>query len=133
MRLDVRVLRAEKLVPYIKACIKREEKGLEPLDPARVLHCTRFYSDTEEFCKGMIVEDLITLRDAKGEEMLVDTTKLRFLTVERQPIRLRDKLYLTYSNGASGILYNHDTSVTVTCLDGTYRRIFINRIRHIVF
>ena len=129
----IALLRAEKLVSYIKACVKKEEKGLEPLDERRVLRCTRFYSATEEFCKGMIVEDFITLYDKSGTEMQVDTTRLRFVTVEPQPLRLRDKLYLTYSNGASGVLYNRDTVVTVACLDGTYRKIALNRIRHIVF
>lgn len=129
----IALLRAEKLVPYIKDRVKREGKGLEAIDPRRILCCTRFYSDTEEFCKGMIVEDFLTLCDAHGEEMLVDTSKLRFITVEPQLLRLRDKLYITYSNGASGVLYNRDATVTVACLDGSFRKISLNRVRHIVF
>lgn len=129
----IALLRAEKIAAYIKACVKKEEKGLEAVDPRRILRCTRFYSATEEFCKGMLLEDFLTLRDENGAEVLVDTTKLRYVTVESQPLRFRDKLYVTYSNGASGVLYNRDTEMTVACLDGTYRKIAINRIRYIVF
>ena len=129
----IALLRAEKIAAYIKACVKKEEKGLEAVDERRILRCTRFYSLTEEFCKGMLLEDFLTLYNEQGAEVLVDTTKLRYVTAEHQPLRFRDKLYVTYSNGATGILYNRNTEMTVACLDGSYRKIAINRIRHIVF
>ena len=129
----IALLRAEKLVSYMKSCVKKEEKGLEEVHPRRILHCTRFYSTTEEFCKGMIVEDLITLYGEGGEELLVDTTMLRYITVEPQPLRLRDKLYVTYTNGASNILYNRNCTLTIACLDGSFRKIALNRVRYVVF
>ena len=129
----VALLKADKLAAYIKACVKKEEKGLEEVDADRMLRCTRFYSATEEFCKGLLVEDYWELTDKSGREILLDTTKLRYVTVEKQPLRLRDKLYVTFQNGASDVFYNRDLTVTVACLDGTYRKISLNRIRHIVF
>ena len=129
----IAMLKADKLVSYIKSCIKKEEKGLEAVDPARMLRCTRFYSATEEFCKGLLVEDYVELINKSGKPVLLDTTKLQYITVEKQPLRFRDKLYVTFQNGTSDVFYNRDTTVTVACLDGTYRKIALNRIRHVVF
>lgn len=130
---DVALLRADRLVSYINACAKQEKKDLLAVDSARILRCTRFYSDTREFCKGMLVEDYLELFDEQGSRVLLDTTKLSYISAEHQPLRMRDKLYVTYTNGASGVFYNRDDTVTVACLDGTYRKIALNKINHIVF
>jgi hypothetical protein len=62
-----------------------------------------------------------------------DTTCLPYLSVQAQPLKLRDKLLVTYTNGATDVFYNRDTIFTVGCLDGSYKKIALNRIRHIVF
>ena len=63
----------------------------------------------------------------------LEALRLQYLTVEHQPLRLRDKLYVTYTNGSTGVFYNRDAILTVACIDGSYKKIALNRIRHIVF
>ena len=53
--------------------------------------------------------------------------------MEPQPLRLRDKLYVTYINGATGIFYNRDTVLTLQLLDGSFQKIALSRVRHAVF
>ena len=48
-------------------------------------------------------------------------------------MRLRDKLYVTYINGATDVFYQRDLSLTVACLDGSYQTLALSRLRHIVF
>ncbi|MBQ9760421.1 MAG: NERD domain-containing protein [Clostridia bacterium] len=129
----IALVKADKLIDTVKARVKAEIGNFEDLDTDRILRSTRFYSVDEEFCKGMLVEDYLDLYDKEGREILLDTTKLRFITVERQSLRLRDKLYVTYLNGDSDVFFNRDVTVTVACLDGTFRKIALNRIRYIVF
>ncbi len=129
----ISLLKADRLAAHIKELARTEEKSFPSVDADTILRCTRFYSLSEEFCKGMMVEDYLELTDADGNEVLLDTTRLRYISVDHQPLRLRDKLYVTFHNGASAVFYNRDVVVTVACLDGTYRRIALNRIRHIVF
>lgn len=129
----IALLRAEALAGYINSCAKHEEKDLLAVEPLRILRCTRFYSDTREFCKGILVEDYLELFDEQGGRVLLDTTKLRYISAEHQPLRARDKLYVTYQNGASGVFYNRNDTVAVACLDGSYRKIALNKINHIVF
>ena len=128
----IALVKTEKLVPLIKSLVKKDPFD-EAVDPDRILRCTRFYSETEEFCKGILADGYLELLDRDGNEVLVDTTRLRFITVSPQPLRLCDKLYVTFDNGASDIFYNRATTVTVACLDGTFRKIAISRTRHIVF
>ena len=130
---DIALMRADRLVSFIKQTVKHENSSLEPVIAERILRCTRFYSVDEEFCKGIVADEYLDLTDESGNEVLLDTTKISFITVESQPLRLRDKLYVTFENGASDVFYNRDQAITVACLDGTYRKIYINRIRHIVF
>ena len=129
----ISLIKADKLIATIKAQARAEKGDFEDLDTDRLLRSTRFYSVDEEFCKGMLVEDYLELSDADGREVLLDTTKIRFITVETQSLRLRDKLYVTYQNGGSGVFYNRDAILTVACLDGTFRKIALNRIRYVVF
>ena len=128
----IALLQAQNMVSYIKKTAK-VEKTLHPIDPARILRCTRFYSKESEFCKGILADCFFDCENTAGDILRVDTTCLRYLSVEPQPLLMRDKLMVTYTNGASDIFYNRDTVFTVACLDGSYRKISLNRIRHIVF
>lgn len=129
----ISLMRADRLASFIKQTAKHEDPSLEPVIAERILRCTRFYSVDEEFCKGIVADEYLELTDDAGNEVLLDTTKLSYVTVESQSLRLRDKLYVTFENGASDVFYNRDQAITVACLDGSYRKIFINRIRYIVF
>ena len=128
----IALLKAQSMVPYIKKTAKTE-KTLPQIDPARILRCTRFYSKESEFCKGILADCFFDCENAQGDILRVDTTCLRYVSVESQPLLMRDKLTVTYTNGASDVFYNRDTVFTVACLDGSYRKISLNRIRHIVF
>ena len=86
-----------------------------------------------KFSKGVLVNCELECYNEKGEKVFLDTTKLEFLSVEHQPLHLRDKRYVTYCNGVSGIVYNRDTMLTVKLLDGSFSHFALNRIDHIVF
>ncbi|MBQ7335049.1 MAG: NERD domain-containing protein [Clostridia bacterium] len=128
----VALLPAQKMITYIKNAA-RVEKNAEEFDPFRILRCTRFYSRDSEFCKGILADCFFDCDTADGARVRVDTGSLCYLSVEPQPLLMRDKLLLTYINGATDVFYNRDTVFTVGCLDGTYQKIALNRIRHIVF
>ena len=130
----IRLLSVKELVAFIRARAK-ETASVEdtPVDTDRLLRCTRFYSRESEFCKGILADTYLECIAEDGARVLLDTTRLRYLSVEPQPLRLRDKLYVTYLNGESGVFYNRDLTLTVGCLDGSYRKLALNRIRHIVF
>ena len=127
----IALLHAQKMVAHIKTIAKAPPPF--PIDPARILRCTRFYSKDSEFCKGILADCFFDCETATGAIVRIDTTCIAYLSVEPQPLRLRDKILVTYTNGATDIFYNHDTVFTVGCLDGTYTKIALNRIRHIVF
>lgn len=124
---------AGELVSRIHSLAKKDAKGQEPFDFSRVLRCTRFYTDEREFCKGIVIEDEIVCVGEDGREVRLDTDEVRYLSVVRQPFRLRDKLYVTFSDGSSAVFYNRDTVLSIACLDGTFRKIAVNKVRHIVF
>jgi hypothetical protein len=130
---SVALLSAKDMVNHIKATARAEKRNTCALTPSRILRCTRFYSRNSEFCKGILADCFFDCDAQDGAIVRIDTTCLRYLSVEPQPLLLRDKLHLTYTNGATGVFYNRDTVFTVACLDGTYRKIALNRIRHIVF
>ncbi|MBQ8309466.1 MAG: NERD domain-containing protein [Clostridia bacterium] len=129
----IALLAVHKMIAYIKGCARAEKCPSISFDPARILRCTRFYSRDSEFCKGILADCFFDCDTPDGALVRIDTTCLRYLSVEPQPLLLRDKLLITYTNGATGIFYNRDTVFTVGCLDGSYRKIALNRIRHIVF
>lgn len=124
---------AAEVISIIKRQVKEAPPASDPIDPSRILRCTRFYSKDSEFCKGILADCYFDCDTPGGSLVRIDTTCLRYLTVENQPLLLRDKLYLTYTNGATDIFYNRDTVFTVACIDGSYQKIALNRIRHIVF
>ena len=123
----------QKAITYIKK--RAKEIGQKELfaDPAQILHCTRFYSRESEFCKGMLADCFFDCETANGAIVRVDTTSLAYLSVETQPLKMKDKLFITFTNGASDVFYNRDTVFDVVCLDGTCQKIALHRVRHIVF
>ena len=129
----IALLSVHQMVSYIRDCVREEGGDRVSVNPDMFLRCTRFYSRDREFCKGVLVNCELECLNQKGEVVLLDTTKLEFLSVERQPLRLRDKLYVTYCNGVSGVFYNRDTQLTVKLLDGSFTRFALNRIAHVVF
>lgn len=129
----IALLPMKKMITYIKNCARSEKRDAAPLASTRILRCTRFYSNDSEFCKGILADCFFDCDTPDGAIVRIDTTCLQYLSVESQPLLLRDKLLVTYTNGATDIFYNRDTVFTVGCLDGTYKKIALNRIRHIVF
>ncbi len=129
----VALLPQKKLVSYIRKRAAAEDRGLPPLNTDTILRCTRFYSADSEFCKGILADTYLDCTAEDGRRVRLDTTRLRYIAVESQPLALRDKLYVTYSNSASGVFYNRDAVLTVGCLDGSYRKIALNKLRYIVF
>ncbi len=129
----VALLPIQKMIPFIKNAARAAEKGKDLPDPARILRCTRFYDRDREFCKGILADCFIDLSNDAGEIVRINTVSLSYLSVEAQPLLLRDKIHLTYINGATDYFYNTDTVLTVANLDGTYQKIALNRVRHIVF
>ena len=129
----VALVTAQRAVKYIQETVKKEGKRAAFLDPSQILHCTRFYSRDSEFCKGILADCFFDCDTTDGALVRVDTTCLSYLSVQAQPLKLRDKLLVTYTNGATDVFYNRDTIFTVGCLDGSYKKIALNRIRHIVF
>ena len=123
----------QKAITYIKK--RAKEIGQKELfaDPAQILHCTRFYSRESEFCKGMLADCFFDCETANGAIVRVDTTSIAYLSVETQPLKMKDKLFITFTNGASDVFYNRDTVFDVVCLDGTCQKIALHRVRHIVF
>ena len=129
----IALLPFKKMVSFIKAKTKEIGKVSVAPDPTRILRCTRFYSRDSEFCKGILADCFFECQNAAGDTVRIDTLSLRYMSVEPQPMRARDKLLVTYVNGATDVFYSGDTVFTVACLDGSYRKIALCRIRHIVF
>lgn len=132
---DVALLPLKRLVSYIRSEAKRLAKSTSAptIDPGRILRCTRFYSSYAEFAKGLLTDAYLECIDKSGAKVRIDTTRISSISVKSQHLRLRDKLYVTFQNGASGVYYQRDGILTVACLDGSYRKIAVNRLRHIVF
>jgi hypothetical protein len=68
-----------------------------------------------------------------GAVVRIDTTQLSYISVKKQPLQMKDKLFVTFANGKSDVFYNRDTIFDVMCLDGTCQKIALHRVRHIVF
>ena len=125
---------AVKMVGAIKTAMKNADKEAEPLDPARVMHCARLYAaNGRSFCKGVIVDKEIPCYTEDGVEASLNPLYVQFITLDHQRFRLRDKMTVTFTNGSSGIFYNHCSSVTLNCLDGEITRVALNRLKTVVF
>ena len=129
----VALLTPQKAISYIKSRANETKQKELFADPEQILHCTRFYSRDSEFCKGMIADCFLDCETADGAIVRVDTTQLSYLSVKTQPLKMKDKLFVTYNNGASDVFYNRDTVFDVMCLDGTCQKIALHRVHHIVF
>lgn len=130
---NVALLTPQKAITYIKNRANALKQKEPFANPAQILHCTRFYSRNSEFCKGMLADCFFDCETMSGSIVRVDTSSLAYLSVETQPLKMKDKLFVTYTNGVSGVFYNRDTVFDVVCLDGTYQKIALHRVRHIVF
>lgn len=124
---------AAKMVAAVKAQVRAYAKESERLPVDRILRCTRFYSLTREFCKGLIADEGIACTDRDGNAVLLNPDYIRGIRIDHQPLLMRDKLTVLYTNGAGGVYYNRDTTVTVCCLDGSARRIALCRVQYILF
>lgn len=131
-REGILLVPAAKMVATIKAQVKQYAKEPERLPVDRILRCTRFYSLTREFCKGILADEKIPCVDRDGNAVLLDPDYIRGIRVEHQPWLLRDKLTVLYTNGAGGVYYNRDTVLTVCCLDGSAHRIALSRVRYVL-
>ena len=129
----VALLPLPNLIKHIKRTVRKEGRNPTPPDPAHLLRCTRLYDADREFCKGILADHYIECLAEDGATVRLDTTRLRFVTVEHQSLRLRDKLLVTFDDGTSGVFYSSYLELELHCLDGTWQRVSLNRIRHIVF
>ena len=129
----IALLTPQKAITYIKNRANALKIKELFADPAQLLHCTRFYSRDSEFCKGMLADCFFDCETSDGAIVRIDTGSIAYLSVETQPLKIKDKIFITYTNGASGVFYNRDTVFDVVCLDGTCQKIALHRVRHIVF
>ncbi|MBQ3014303.1 MAG: NERD domain-containing protein [Clostridia bacterium] len=129
----IALLTPQKAITYIKNRANKLKQKELFCDPSQILHCTRFYSRNSEFCKGMMADYFFDCETKDGAIVRVDTTSLAYISVHSQPLRARDKLFITFMNGESDVFYNRDTVFDVVCLDGTCQKIALHRVRHIVF
>lgn len=130
---DIALLTPQKAITYIKNRAKAMPQKELFADPSQILRCTRFYSRDSEFCKGMLADCFFDCDTADGSIVRIDTGSIAYLSVETQPLKMKDKLFVTFTNGASDVFYNRDTVFDVVCLDGTCQKIALHRVRHIVF
>ncbi len=129
----IALLTPQKAITYIKNRANELKQKELFCDPSQILHCTRFYSRNSEFCKGMMADCFFDCETKDGAIVRVDTTSLAYISVHSQPLRAKDKLFITFINGESDVFYNRDTVFDVVCLDGTCQKIALHRVRHIVF
>ena len=121
-----------KLVSFIRATAKRLS-GEFTLTEARVLRCTRLYSEEREFSKGILVDRYLKCKTREGKAVSLDTTKLKYITVKRRPLFLGYKLFVTFSNDAAGIFYAKNQPLVIGCLDGSFCRFQLSKLRYLVF
>lgn len=129
----IRLVTAPRMVSAIKAAMREYGREFTPLTPSGILRCTRIYSSNSEFCKGILADEQIPCFDVNGKRASLSTDHLRYLAVQPQPLLLRDRLLVTFTNGATGEYYNRDAVLSLCCLDGTCCRIALCKIRHILF
>ena len=129
----VALLGASRVLSYIKKKCREESKAFEPIDTARLLRCTRLYDNDSEFCKGILADGSIECTSEDGALVRLDTTRISFITCEHQNLRLRDKLYVTFDDGSSGVFYVRDLQLTLHCLDGSWKSFSASRIRYVIF
>ena len=118
----IALLTPKKAIKYIKKRAKELKQNELFADPNRILRCTRFYSKDSEFCKGMLADNYLECETKSGAIVRIDTASIAYMSVRKQLFKPKDKLYITYSNGKSGVLYNRDAVLDIANLDGTYQK-----------
>ena len=129
----VALLTPQKAIAYIRNQANRQKQKDLFAPPEQILHCTRFYSRDSEFCKGMLADYFLDCETKDGAVVRINTTDIAYVSVQKQPLKMKDKIFVTFINGASDVFYNRDTVLDVVCLDGTCQKIALHRVRHIVF
>lgn len=120
---------APKLIAAIRSAVRSANRDGELLAPESVLHCARLYDGVTEFCKGILISNRLLCYDREGTPVTLDLLHVRYLSVRRQPFLLRDRLTVVFSNGTSAVFYNRSARLLLHCLDGTYCRVGLNRVR----
>ena len=128
----IALLPMKKLVSYIRTTAKRAGNEDFP-DAASILRCTRLYSDEREFSKGILVDRYLSCKKRGGEAVMLDTTKLKYITLQRRPLFLGLRLLVTFSNNATGIFFAKNQKLVVGCLDGSFCRFSLATLRYLVF
>ena len=128
----IRLTKLFSAVPEIMSAVREVTGAKCPLDARRVLRCTRIRSGSREFCKGLLADERIPCFTPDGRSVRLNPDFISSIRVSHQPLRLRDRMTVTYTNGAKDVFYNRDTVLSLCCLDGTTRRIAISRVRTVV-
>ena len=129
----VALIPGEKIISTVRTAVKAADKDAEKFDPARALHCARLYGGNREFCGGVVVDKEIPCYTELGVEAALNPLFVQYINLDHQPFRLRDKMTVTFTNGSSGIFYNHCSSLTLHCLDGDVTRVALSRLKTVVF
>ena len=124
---------ARDAVSVIRSAAREREKASSELIPERILRCVRLYSPGREFCKGILTDLEIPCYTKSGEQKLLNTLYLRYITLDHQPLRLRDRMTVTFTNGSSAVFYNRDAVLILHTLNGHCRRVALSKIRTVVF
>lgn len=131
---DVSLVEGDKMIAEVKRLIKISPAPTVPLDPVRVLHCVRLYTKNgRSFSKGVAVDNKLLCFTTKGEKVSLNPVYVRYISLDHQPLLLRDRMTVTFTNGSSATFYNHSTALTILCLDGTAIRVPLSKISTIVF
>ncbi len=129
----IHLVTAAKMISAIKAAVRPYVKEKGALRPDRILRCTRIYSSESEFCKGLLANKCFRCYTKGGDEVLLNTDYIRYVAVFPQALRMRDKIHVTFVNGAVETYYNRDTVLSFCCMDGSCKQIAMNKVRYIQF
>ena len=130
---NILLIPATRALQKLHTALRKAPKEDPPLSPHHVLRCARIYSEEREFCKALISDEFLPCFDENGAQVRLSVEYLRHIVIEHQPMRLRDKLSVTFVNGSRGVFYNHNASISLCCLDGSCRRMAIHKIQYILF
>ncbi len=128
----IRLVKLFDAVNEIVAAVKTASGAKCPLPEGRFLRCARIRSGSREFCKGLLADERIPCFTTDGRGVRLNPDFISKIRISHQPLRLRDKMTVTYTNGAKDVFFNHDTVLTLCCLDGTTRRIALSKIRTVI-
>lgn len=129
----IRVIPLQRMLSLMRAEIRRRESTPLAFSPNRLLRCTRIYSRRSEFCKGLVSDRELRCRTVAGEDVYLNLSQVRYMKIRHQPLLLRDKLEVIFTNGTPGVFYQFDNRITVCCLDGSCRKFSLSRLQYILF